>query len=155
MANSDIRFRVRSRGQIFDIQILYVFFVLFLCRLKYYKCKQIAYGFSSFRKREKRRKKKNRGERLAMKKNALWLLCVLVLPAIACGRKPEKKVTSSSGRKEDDLVTGLPGQPPVNFRHYAGYVDLGLQQKQKALFYWFFEAQQNSSGRPLVLWLNG
>ena len=90
-----------------------------------------------------------------MKKNALWLLLVLMLPAIACGRKPEKKVTVSSGRKEEDLVTGLPGQPPVNFRHYAGYVDLGPRQKQKALFYWFFEAQHNSSGRPLVLWLNG
>ncbi|KAF2574202.1 hypothetical protein F2Q70_00006460 [Brassica cretica] len=90
-----------------------------------------------------------------MKKNALWLLLVLMLPAIACGRKPEKKVTVSSGRKEEYLVTGLPGQPPVNFRHYAGYVDLGPRQKQKALFYWFFEAQHNSSGRPLVLWLNG
>ncbi|KAG5402940.1 hypothetical protein BRARA_C00338 [Brassica rapa] len=90
-----------------------------------------------------------------MKKHALWLLCVLVLPAIAWGRNPEKKATTSSGRKEDDLVTGLPGQPPVNFRHYAGYVNLGPRQKQKALFYWFFEAQRNSSGRPLVLWLNG
>ncbi|XP_009122437.1 serine carboxypeptidase-like 35 [Brassica rapa] len=90
-----------------------------------------------------------------MKKNALWLLLVLMLPAIACSRKPEKKVTVSSGRKEEDLVTGLPGQPPVNFRHYAGYVDLGPRQKQKSLFYWFFEAQHNSSGRPLVLWLNG
>ncbi|KAJ0266132.1 hypothetical protein HA466_0001780 [Hirschfeldia incana] len=78
-----------------------------------------------------------------MEKNALWLLFVLVLPAIACGNK------------EDDLVTGLPGQPPVNFRHYAGYVNLGPQQKQKSLFYWFFEAQQHSSRRPLVLWLNG
>ncbi|KAG2334439.1 hypothetical protein Bca4012_000386 [Brassica carinata] len=92
---------------------------------------------------------------MAMKKNALWLLCVLVLPAIALGRNPEKKATASSGRKEDDLVTGLPGQPLVNFRHYAGYVNLGPRQKQKALFYWFFEAQRNSSGRPLVLWLNG
>ena len=92
---------------------------------------------------------------MAMKKNALWLLCVLVLPAIALGRNPEKKAMASFGRKEDDLVTGLPGQPPVNFRHYAGYVNLGPRQKQKALFYWFFEAQRNSSGRPLVLWLNG
>ncbi|VVB13689.1 unnamed protein product [Arabis nemorensis] len=78
-----------------------------------------------------------------MKKNALWFLCVLVLPAIAFGSK------------EEDLVTGLPGQPSVNFRHYAGYVNLGPQQKQKALFYWFFEAQHNSSHLPLVLWLNG
>ncbi|CAG7911705.1 unnamed protein product [Brassica rapa] len=78
-----------------------------------------------------------------MEKNALWLLCVLVLPVIACGNK------------EDDLVTGLPGQPPVNFRHYSGYVNLGPRQKQKSLFYWFFEAQQNTARRPLVLWLNG
>ncbi|CAN8298713.1 unnamed protein product [Cochlearia groenlandica] len=84
------------------------------------------------------------------KKNVLWLLWVLLLPAIACGRKTEKKVS-----KEDDLVTGLPGQPPVKFRHYAGYVNLGPEQKQKSLFYWFFEAQQNSTRRPLVLWLNG
>lgn len=82
-------------------------------------------------------------ERLTMEKNALWLLCVLVLPVIACGYK------------EDDLVTGLPGQPPVNFRHYSGYVNLGPRQKQKSLFYWFFEAQQNTARRPLVLWLNG
>ncbi|KAJ4883219.1 Alpha/Beta hydrolase fold protein [Raphanus sativus] len=72
-----------------------------------------------------------------MEKNALWLLCFLVLPALACGKK------------EDDLVTSLPGQPPANFRHYAGYVNLGPQQKQKSLFYWFFEAQQNPSRRPL------
>ncbi|KAL1196736.1 Serine carboxypeptidase-like 35 [Cardamine amara subsp. amara] len=78
-----------------------------------------------------------------MTKNSLWLLWVLLLLAIACDGKAE--------RKEDDLVTGLPGQPPVNFRHYAGYVNLGPQQKQKALFYWFFEVQQNSSRRPLVL----
>ncbi|CAN8236962.1 unnamed protein product [Cochlearia groenlandica] len=91
-----------------------------------------------------------------MRKNTLWLLSVFVLPAIACGRIPDKKVTGNSyGKKEDDLVTGLPGQPPVNFRHYSGYVNLGPEQKQKALFYWFFEAQHNSSHRPLVLWLNG
>ncbi|KAF3561342.1 hypothetical protein DY000_02019483 [Brassica cretica] len=49
-----------------------------------------------------------------MKKNALWLLLVLMLPAIACGRKPEKKVTVSSGRKEEDLVTG-PGCSSVAY----------------------------------------
>ncbi|KAF9624052.1 hypothetical protein IFM89_007750 [Coptis chinensis] len=55
---------------------------------------------------------------------------------------------------EADLVTNLPGQPPVNFRHFAGYVKL-RQQDEKALFYWFFEAQDHVSEKPVVLWLNG
>nr|XP_010933286.1 serine carboxypeptidase-like 35 [Elaeis guineensis] len=57
-------------------------------------------------------------------------------------------------RPESDLVTGLPGQPPVEFRHYAGYVMVGRGEK-KALFYWFFEAQGRAEKKPLVLWLNG
>ncbi|KAL5721505.1 Serine carboxypeptidase-like 35 [Ranunculus cassubicifolius] len=55
---------------------------------------------------------------------------------------------------ESDLVTNLPGQPAVNFKHYAGYVKL-RQTDEKALFYWFFEAQDKVAERPLVLWLNG
>ncbi|KAK8966357.1 Serine carboxypeptidase-like 35 [Platanthera guangdongensis] len=58
------------------------------------------------------------------------------------------------GFPEADLVTGLPGQPPVNFRHYAGYVGVGNRQ-EKALFYWFFEAANRPDEKPLVLWLNG
>ncbi|XP_038903494.1 serine carboxypeptidase-like 35 [Benincasa hispida] len=62
-------------------------------------------------------------------------------------------------RREADRVTDLPGQPPVNFHHYAGYVKLRPQQPedQKALFYWFFEAQDQNdvASKPLVLWLNG
>ncbi|XP_039137572.1 serine carboxypeptidase-like 35 isoform X1 [Dioscorea cayenensis subsp. rotundata] len=57
-------------------------------------------------------------------------------------------------RPESDLVTGLPGQPPVEFRHYAGYVYVG-QSKDKALFYWFFEAIGAAEAKPLLLWLNG
>ncbi|XP_026662499.2 serine carboxypeptidase-like 35 isoform X1 [Phoenix dactylifera] len=57
-------------------------------------------------------------------------------------------------RPESDRVTGLPGQPPVEFRHYAGYVMVG-RGVGKALFYWFFEAQGRAEKKPLVLWLNG
>ncbi|QCD86096.1 cathepsin A [Vigna unguiculata] len=57
-------------------------------------------------------------------------------------------------REEDDKVTNLPGQPPVNFSHYAGYVKL-RPEEEKALFYWFFEAQESPSDKPLVLWLSG
>lgn len=61
---------------------------------------------------------------------------------------------ASSLRQELDRVVGLPGQPPVGFRQYAGYVtiDEGLG---KALFYWFFEATHRPAEKPLLLWLNG
>ncbi|KAL5721525.1 Serine carboxypeptidase-like 35 [Ranunculus cassubicifolius] len=55
---------------------------------------------------------------------------------------------------ESDLVTNLPGQPAVNFKHFAGYVKL-RKEDEKALFYWFFEAEDRVAERPLVLWLNG
>jgi len=57
-------------------------------------------------------------------------------------------------RQKSDRVQNLPGQPPVNFSHYAGYIKLRSEQ-EKALFYWFFEAQHAPSEKPLVLWLNG
>ncbi|KAM6545894.1 hypothetical protein CsatB_026630 [Cannabis sativa] len=56
--------------------------------------------------------------------------------------------------QEADRVVGLPGQPPVSFKHYAGYVNVN-QTNGRALFYWFFEAINNSQHKPLVLWLNG
>ncbi|KAG8065339.1 hypothetical protein GUJ93_ZPchr0004g38664 [Zizania palustris] len=61
---------------------------------------------------------------------------------------------SWSTRPEDDLVNGLPGQPDVGFRHYAGYVGVG-SGSSKALFYWFFEAEKEPEKKPLMLWLNG
>jgi len=54
----------------------------------------------------------------------------------------------------DDLVTNLPGQPPVDFQHYAGYVTVN-ETNGRALFYWFFEAMTKPEDKPLVLWLNG
>uniref|UniRef100_A0A1D1ZBJ3 Carboxypeptidase n=1 Tax=Anthurium amnicola TaxID=1678845 RepID=A0A1D1ZBJ3_9ARAE len=56
--------------------------------------------------------------------------------------------------EEAQLVTGLPGQPAVGFRHYAGYVGV-RPGDEKALFYWFFEAEDGANKKPLVLWLNG
>lgn len=54
----------------------------------------------------------------------------------------------------EDLVTSLPGQPKVNFRHYSGYVTVN-EKNGRALFYWFYEAKTFSDQKPLVLWLNG
>lgn len=56
--------------------------------------------------------------------------------------------------QEADRVVGLPGQPPVNFKHYAGYVTVN-QTHGRALFYWFFQAIDQPQHKPLVLWLNG
>lgn len=61
---------------------------------------------------------------------------------------------SSSLPKQDDLVTNLPGQPPVDFRHYAGFVTVN-ELDGRALFYWFYEATSRPDQKPLVLWLNG
>uniref|UniRef100_A0A7N0V0W9 Carboxypeptidase n=1 Tax=Kalanchoe fedtschenkoi TaxID=63787 RepID=A0A7N0V0W9_KALFE len=55
---------------------------------------------------------------------------------------------------DDDLVTNLPGQPALDFRHYAGYVTVD-EKNGRALFYWFYEAAANPEQKPLVLWLNG
>lgn len=57
-----------------------------------------------------------------------------------------------NSQREADRVTALPGQPEVEFRHYAGYVRIS---DDKALFYWFFEAKRKPEEKPLILWLNG
>lgn len=57
-------------------------------------------------------------------------------------------------QQEADRVVGIPGQPPVTFRQYAGYVTID-ESHGKALFYWFFEATQGPQDKPVLLWLNG
>ncbi|KAL0004887.1 hypothetical protein SO802_012448 [Lithocarpus litseifolius] len=79
------------------------------------------------------------------------LLCCLVSTLLVVSTE---EINGEEAEKEADRVTNLPGQPAVTFRHYAGYVKL-QPQHQKALFYWFFEAQEAPSHKPLVLWLNG
>ncbi|KAK6156621.1 hypothetical protein DH2020_010869 [Rehmannia glutinosa] len=48
----------------------------------------------------------------------------------------------------------LPGQPPVKFSQFSGYVTVNEEQG-RALFYWLTEATDNTDTKPLVLWLNG
>ncbi|KAI3941612.1 hypothetical protein MKX01_018202 [Papaver californicum] len=56
--------------------------------------------------------------------------------------------------QEADLVYQIPGQPPEDFKQYAGYVT-GDEVYEKALFYWFFEATKSPEQKTLLLWLNG
>ncbi|XP_027350097.1 serine carboxypeptidase-like 45 [Abrus precatorius] len=53
-----------------------------------------------------------------------------------------------------DKVKTLPDQSPVSFQQFAGYVAVD-DKNQRALFYYFVEAETNPSSKPLVLWLNG
>ncbi|KAK2644147.1 hypothetical protein Ddye_019342 [Dipteronia dyeriana] len=63
-------------------------------------------------------------------------------------------INSSPENNDDHLVTGLPGQPEVEFKHYAGHVTVD-EKNGRALFYWFYEALTLPQEKPLVLWLNG
>lgn len=63
-------------------------------------------------------------------------------------------VGGGNGYPEEDLVVGLPGQPKVGFKQYAGYVDVDLKNG-RSFFYYFVEAEVDSLHKPLTLWLNG
>ncbi|KAG7653867.1 Peptidase S10 serine carboxypeptidase [Arabidopsis suecica] len=80
---------------------------------------------------------------------------LILAPVVLCTRQhrfdsPKRSLLAN----EQDLVTDLPGQPDVNFRHYAGYVPVD-ESNGRAMFYWFFEAMDLPKEKPLVLWLNG
>jgi len=60
-----------------------------------------------------------------------------------------------SALKAADKITALPGQPDdVDFDQYSGYVTVD-KENGRALFYYFVEAPQDASTKPLLLWLNG
>ncbi|CAH2038309.1 unnamed protein product [Thlaspi arvense] len=92
--------------------------------------------------------------------NLLIYLCfttlLILLPVVICTR--QHRFDSPKHRSllanERDLVTDLPGQPDVSFKHYAGYVPVD-ESNGRAMFYWFFEAMDLPKEKPLVLWLNG
>ncbi|OMO90861.1 Peptidase S10, serine carboxypeptidase [Corchorus olitorius] len=57
-------------------------------------------------------------------------------------------------QQELDRISSLPGQPPVTFSQFSGYVTVNEKQG-RALFYWLTEATSLPEKKPLVLWLNG
>ncbi|KAK1360499.1 Carboxypeptidase [Heracleum sosnowskyi] len=63
-------------------------------------------------------------------------------------------IFSDDGSKEKDKIEKLPGQPPVDFDQYGGYITVN-QSAGRAFFYYFVEAPQNKESLPLLLWLNG
>lgn len=63
-------------------------------------------------------------------------------------------VDSQDGLKERDRIPNFPGQPPVDFQQYGGYVTVN-RDAGRAFYYYFVEAQQSPRSLPLLLWLNG
>ncbi|CAH9113738.1 unnamed protein product [Cuscuta epithymum] len=65
-------------------------------------------------------------------------------------------ILAQDGLKEKDRIERLPGQPPVRFNQYGGYVTVD-KAAGRAFYYYFVEAykQEEASSRPLLLWLNG
>lgn len=57
--------------------------------------------------------------------------------------------------KAADKIEALPGQPDgIDFDQYGGYITVD-EKNGRALFYYFVEAPQDASSKPLLLWLNG
>ncbi|XP_068645393.1 serine carboxypeptidase-like 34 [Aristolochia californica] len=82
-----------------------------------------------------------------------FLLLLLSISALASART-QFVDRSVLAQQKADRVVKLPGQPPVNFRQYSGYVTVN-ETNGRALFYWFFEATDKPEEKPLLLWLNG
>lgn len=98
-------------------------------------------------------------------KRALYVVLNLVLIAILIYVEPVEssrhRIRPYNNKKNEEnplennhLVINLPGQPKVDFQHYAGYVTVN-EKNGRALFYWFYEASSQHDDKPLVLWLNG
>jgi serine carboxypeptidase-like clade II len=84
-----------------------------------------------------------------------WSLLALSLSLCSVAAVAVQQVnTVAAAQQAADRVAGLPGQPPVGFAQYAGYVTVN-ETHGRALFYWFFEATASPDKKPLVLWLNG
>ncbi|CAL5354379.1 hypothetical protein CsSME_00042641 [Camellia sinensis var. sinensis] len=82
-------------------------------------------------------------------------LLTFILAAVASARlEPGQLSRKALLEQEADRVTKLPGQPPVTFRQYSGYVTVN-KTHGRAMFYWFFEATYKPENKPVLLWLNG
>ncbi|KAL6988053.1 hypothetical protein U1Q18_013800 [Sarracenia purpurea var. burkii] len=65
-----------------------------------------------------------------------------------------KMSTPAEPLSESDKIELFPGQPQVSFQQFAGYITIDEKQ-DRALFYYFVEAEKDPASKPVVLWLNG
>ncbi|XP_019162098.1 PREDICTED: serine carboxypeptidase-like 45 [Ipomoea nil] len=80
-----------------------------------------------------------------------WTAAILFTATLCTFLAGAKTLQGNNG---DDKITSLPGQPKVTFQQYSGYVAVD-QKQERALFYYFAEAETQPDSKPLVLWLNG
>uniref|UniRef100_A0A0D9ZWH6 Carboxypeptidase n=1 Tax=Oryza glumipatula TaxID=40148 RepID=A0A0D9ZWH6_9ORYZ len=94
--------------------------------------------------------------RMASRRLPLPLVAQLVvLLGLACGlRSSSSAAAAAASGLAGERVTYLPGQPPVDFDMYSGYVTVD-KRAGRSLFYWLQEAPAAAQPAPLVLWLNG
>lgn len=85
---------------------------------------------------------------MAAQRRTLLLLSLLLLSSITSDADAAPKQQSL------DRISALPGQPPVTFSQFSGYVTVN-EHHGRALFYWLTEATTYPEKKPLVLWLNG
>ncbi|XP_058208370.1 serine carboxypeptidase-like 45 [Rhododendron vialii] len=74
--------------------------------------------------------------------------------AIFCGIQLILCLIKVESLSESDRIQILPGQPQVSFQQFGGYITVDEKQ-DRALFYYFVEAETDPASKPLVLWLNG
>ncbi|XP_022953332.1 serine carboxypeptidase-like 40 [Cucurbita moschata] len=68
---------------------------------------------------------------------------------------PTVEIHDQTGRKQQDKIERLPGQPPrVSLSQYGGYVTVN-KTAGRAFYYYFVESPRNKTSLPLLLWLNG
>ncbi|CAK9875867.1 unnamed protein product [Sphagnum jensenii] len=83
----------------------------------------------------------------------LGVVAVLIRPS--CVVSQQVAAANLPPEQDFDRVLALPGQPPVQFKQYAGYITVDTVQENN-LFYFFAESSSDQLGiKPLVLWLNG
>jgi carboxypeptidase C (cathepsin A) len=60
----------------------------------------------------------------------------------------------SRSSADEHLVRSLPGLSGFNSRHWAGMLTVD-EENSGRLFYWLFEAEEDPTNKPLLIWLNG
>ncbi|TYI84352.1 hypothetical protein E1A91_D05G357400v1 [Gossypium mustelinum] len=53
----------------------------------------------------------------------------------------------------NDWISKLPRQPDVNFRQFAGYIEVDENVDGRSLFYYLVEAEKEPMTQPLTIWL--
>jgi hypothetical protein len=92
---------------------------------------------------------------MQMVRGRSWAVVVVLVVVLFYGGCAAGGTTQENFRQRAaDKVERLPGQPPVTFNQWAGYVNVE-DKIGRFLFYYFGESPKNASTKPLVLWLNG